>query len=359
MAAQPAYRGTVVLHIGMHKTASSYIQKRLRKNQALLRGQGILIPSRRREECDLLRAACQGRWKPWRRWLDRADALGCDLLVSHETFSCRLQKKGPQGLEPRGLWLAQRLRKQGWGLKLIAFIRDQESYLNSRYTQLIKRFKAPVDFVDYVTRAMNQDTMSECDLRTLFGWIEQDPQIETAMIPFGSKLDPSGAEIHARPDPYAQLITALNLPGDVVNQSQKARSLNQQPGRLGVALARDLRVHLEEHIPNALPKSSKILRKAIERLSREQGWPDEPFNGLDAQLCETIRDRYRNSNDRFCQRFWPEVQWDDLFPSRVYSDSSPSKPSRMLDIELKHLQALRDKLIADNVPGSSSKAQVG
>ena len=357
MAAQPALQRTVVLHIGMHKTASSYIQKRLRKNRALLKGHGVLIPKCRREECELLRAACQGRWKPWRRWLDRAEALECDLLISHEAFSCRLQKQGPQGLEPRGLWLAQRLRQQGWGLKLIAFIRDQESYLNSRYTQLIKRFKAPVDFIDYVTRAMNQDTMSECDLRTLFGWIEQDPLIETAMIPFGSALDPSGAVLQTRPDPYGQLITALNLPVDVVNQSRKARSLNQQPGRLGVALARDLRLYLEEHNPKAVRSSAKDLRKAIELLAQQQGWPDEPFNGLDAQLCGTIRDRYRNSNTSFCQRFWPEVQWDDLFPSRVCSGTSTKETSPMVgDEELKQLRALRDKLIADNVPTQSSEA---
>ena len=35
MSAQPAIERTVVLHVGMHKTASTYIQKRLRKNRGL------------------------------------------------------------------------------------------------------------------------------------------------------------------------------------------------------------------------------------------------------------------------------------------------------------------------------------
>ena len=50
MADQPAQRGTVVLHIGMHKTASSYIQRRLRKNRALLKANGLLMPKRRQED---------------------------------------------------------------------------------------------------------------------------------------------------------------------------------------------------------------------------------------------------------------------------------------------------------------------
>ena len=99
--------------------------------------------------------------------------------------------------------------------------------------------------------------------------------------------------------------------------------------------------------------------KAIERLARQQGWPDEPFNGLDAELSRTIRDHYRTSNSKFCQRFWPEVQWDDLFPNHVCSGTSAPEPSRMLDEELKQLEALRDSLITDNVPAQSSKAQVG
>ena len=359
MAAQPALQRMVVLHIGMHKTASSYIQNRLRKNRALLKGHGVLIPKRRRQACELLHAAYQGRFKPWRRWLDRAESRGSDILISHEAFSLSLRKPALNCNQASGLWLAGRLRQRGWGLKLICFVRDQESYLNSRYTQLVKRLALPTDFETYITRVMHEDTTSECDLLALFGWIEQDPQIGTVMIPFGSALDLNGAAIKTRPDPYGQLLAAMDLPGAVLEKSQPESSLNQQPGRLGVALARDLRRHLEKHNPNALASSTKILRKAIERLARQQGWPDEPFNGLDAELCRTIRDRYRTSNSKFCQRFWPEVQWDDLFPNHVCSGTSAPMPSRMLDEELKQLEALRDSLIADNVPAQSSKAPVG
>ena len=281
------------------------------------------------------------------------------MLISHEAFSQTLRKPASKGRQASGLWVAERLRTRGWGLRLVCFVRDQESYLNSRYTQLVQRLALKVDFEAYITRVMNEDTMSECDLLSLFGWIEQDPLIETVMIPFGSALDSSGAAIRARPDPYAQLLAALNLPGKVVRQSQQVRPLNQQPGRLGVALARDLQCYLEEHNPKALRKKVKTLRRAIERLARQQGWPNDPFNGLDAELRRTIRDRYQTSNASFCQRFWPAVQWHDLFPNQVSSDTNAQKPSRMLDQELKQLETFRDSLIADYAPAQSSKAKSG
>ena len=134
MPAQRAIERTVVLHVGMHKTASTYIQKRLRKNRGLLRRHGVLLPARRRQDRALLDGLVNGQWKPWRRWLNRAEARGCQLLISHEALSCALPKKGVGKFETRGCWLAEKLRANGWQLKIVCFIRDQESYLNSRYT---------------------------------------------------------------------------------------------------------------------------------------------------------------------------------------------------------------------------------
>ena len=37
---------------------------------------------------------------------------------------------------------------------MIGFIRDQESYLNSRYTQLVKRLSIRSDFPPYVDKVM-------------------------------------------------------------------------------------------------------------------------------------------------------------------------------------------------------------
>ena len=348
MSAQPAIERTVVLHVGMHKTASTYIQKRLRKNRGLLRRHGLLMPARRRQDKTLLQATKKGSWKQWRRWLDRADAMECQLLVSHEALSWVLTEPGEDHPYPRGLWLANKLQSQGWRLKVVGFIRDQESYLNSRYTQLVKRLKVHIDFKSYVTKVMNENTISECDLMTLFSWLKEEPSIETVMIPFGSTLNLNGRSIRERPDPYEQLLAELPLPAKLAEQSRPARSRNQQPGRLGVALARAINNHFAEQNPRCLRQHKKALRNAIEVLAKERRWPEEPFNGLDAELRATIRHRYGQTNRDFCQCFWPTMQWDDLFPPQP-ENVPPDISSDQQSGESRQLKALRDQLIADTV----------
>ena len=341
---------TVFLHIGMHKTASTYIQRRLRKNRSLLRRNGVLLPARRKKDNKLLKAIVQESWKPWARWLKRAEIRNCNLLISHEALSCSLYQLCSDGETPRGHWLADQLHRCGWQIKVVGFIRDQESYLNSRYTQLVKRLAIRSDFTTYVRRVMQGNTISECDLMTLFGWMMEMPDVERVMIPFGANRDQNGRK-RQRPDPFQQLTDELALPEAVIRQCKPVSSINQQPGRLGVALALEISTFLEQHHPGALAHHSKQLRVGIERMAKKNGWPAEPFNGLDRTTQQMIRSRYQSSNAEFCRCFWPEMTWDELFKSRHQNnrESNSTAWTEAADAELK---ACRGKVIASNLPST-------
>lgn len=342
----------------MHKTASTYIQRSLRKNRGLLRRNGWLLPRRRCQENRLLEAVGQQHWKAWGRWLERAESRNCNLLVSHEALSCSLHRLCTGEGQTRGQWLANRLRSLGWDLKVIGFIRDQESYLNSRYTQLVKRLSVRSDFGSYVQRVMQEDTISQCDLITLFGWLHQSRDIQTVMLPYGSPRNRCGDLRKERPDPFCELLKELDLPDALIDRCQKAKSLNQQPGRLGVALALEVSAFLETHHPNALRSHSKELRSGIERLSKENGWPAEPFNGLNEQLSKSIRARYSSSNAAFCEAFWPGQNWINLFPEHSRPAHARSEASATAD-ERHLLNACRDRVIADNVSPTSTIRRQG
>ena len=347
MASPWTAQRTVFLHVGMHKTASTYIQKRLVKNQGLLKKNGVLLPTRRQQNNILLQAIDQEKWKPWRRWLKRAEAKTCNLLISHEALSSSLHRNCSDGETTHGQWLADRLHQCGWKLKVIGFIRDQESYLNSRYTQLVKRLAVRCDFATYTARVMQGNTISECDLMILFNWLLGLPGVERVLIPFGASNDHHGQRYLKRPDPFQQLAEQLALPERVINRCKPARSQNQQPGRLGVALALEISRFLERYQPIALKHHSRQLRGGIERMARTNGWPAEPFNGLDCNIQQAIRHRYQTSNAEFCRCFWPEVSWSELFESQRKESCKPSRTSREEDIEL---EACRQKVIADNLP---------
>ena len=342
----PAQR-TVFLHVGMHKTASTYIQRRLVKNRDLLQKNGVLLPARRQQNNTLLKAIVQERWKPWGRWLKRAEVRTCNLLISHEALSSSLHQICRDGETSHGQWLADQLNRCGWKLKVIGFIRDQESYLNSRYTQLVKRLAVRCDFTTYTAGVMRGNTISECDLITLFGWLTGLPEIERVMIPFGASRDHHGRGHSKRPDPFRQLSEELALPEAVISRCKPAPSRNQQPGRLGVALALEISRFLERHQPIALTHHSKQLRGGIERMAKAKGWPAEPFNGLESSIQQAIRHRYEASNAEFCRCFWPEMTWSELFESHRKESSEPSGTSREEDVEL---NACRRKVIADNLP---------
>jgi len=350
MALPSPTQRTLFLHIGMHKTASTYIQRRLRKNRSLLRKNGVLLPAHRQKDNKLLKALSQESWKPWGRWLKRAEIRGCNLLVSHEALSCSLYQSCSDGETPRGLWLADQLRRCGWKLKVVGFIRDQESYLNSRYTQLVKRLAIRSDFTSYVAKVMEGNTISECDLITLFGWLIEMPSVEKIMIPFGASKHKNGLK-NQRQDPFQQLADEIGLSAAVIRQCKPVSSINQQPGRLGVALALEISRFLKQHHPEALARHSKQLRGGIERMAKKKGWPAEPFNGLDSTIQQAIRIRYQSSNAEFCRCFWPEMTWDELFTSRPKSNSETSNTVRTqaADAELK---ACRGKVIASTLPNA-------
>ena len=250
------------------------------------------------------------------------------------------------GETSHGEWLADRLHRRGWKLKVIGFIRDQESYLNSRYTQLVKRLVIRCDFPTYTTRVMQGESISECDLMILFNWLNELPAVERVMIPFGVSTDHHGRGHLTRPDPFQQLAEELALPETVISRCKTARSHNQQPGRLGVALALEISRFLERHQPIALTHHSKQLREGIERMARTNGWPAEPFNGLDSSIQKAIRHRYQASNAEFCRCFWPEMTWSELFASQRKEACEPSRTSEVENIEL---EACRRKIIADNL----------
>lgn len=331
----------------MHKTASTYIQRRIRKNQALLIQNGILTPASREQDKQLLEAINKQRLEPWEYWLESAETKKCRLLVSHEAFSSLLHRTSPDSSTPRGCWFSDQLRNKGWNLKIIGFIRNQDSYLNSRYTQLVKRFNVQSDFPTYAEKVMQGKTFSECDLITLFGWLMNQTEIDSTMIPFGSARDQHGLTLLKRPDPFQQLLSALAVPEKAVRQCQQARSLNQQPGRMGVALALEVSNFLNRHHPESLKNHAKDLRRSLEQLAKAKEWNTEPFNGLERTIHDKIIARYQASNAKFCCHFWPETTWDELYPK----DHRHAKPQSTTHSETTtaELAACRQKVIADTL----------
>lgn len=353
----------VIIHVGMHKTASTYIQNRLRKNIQLLRRYQLLYPPLRRQHLALLQAVKQRDATAWQDWLAAAESQQCRLFLSAEAFSLELAKPCP-GQAPdfrQGSWLRQLLQQRGWRLEVIAFIRDQPSYLNSRYTQLVKRLHTTCSFRRYVQRVIHQGgTESECDMMRLFEWALSDRNVRTTFVPFIQAVPSYSSEPQSHPDPFEKLLQCLPLPPRVSLAPASTRGgmririvqtimssfhaeqqkrlwkilplpkrlrdafaiesrANQQPGSTGVLVARKLARYLKRHHPDLLAREScrATARDQIERWAASRNWYQQPFNGLTPKLWQEIRAHYAASNAEFATRAWGDgCQWSAIFGER-------------------------------------------
>ncbi len=311
---------TVFLHVGMHKTATTYIQNRLRKNRQLLRRHQLVYPPLRRDHLNLVGAVERLDESAWLHWLGEARQNGCHLLISAEALSLVLaQPMASGGGMSRGDWLCGFLRQNGWEVKVIAFVRDQPNYLNSRYTQLTKKMHTISSFPNYVKRVFKNAFESECNLMTLFDWSLSNPRpgLSFVAIPFGgaiSRVNPA-AELDSL-DPFQQLLDQLPLPRGLSFEPVSAAALNQQPGQNGVRLARRFGRYLKRHHPEMLARNACRMRVRfqIERWAAQKGWQKHPFNGLTLALWREIRERYAASNAEFARRAWGDGgSWTTIF----------------------------------------------
>ena len=294
----------VVLHIGMHKTGSTAIQKRLETNAELLDRHGISFDDDSKNQ--LKSAAKKRDFKLWRQKLLQARKRNnSTLLISNEVLSHLLAPQPNQPGACLGSWLTEAFLNEGCSVTLIAFIRDQPSYLNSQYTQHVKKFGLDCDFETYARRMMEHTkARGECDPWRLFGWILNDPRLTAHLLPYGGRK---------AADPFQQLLHIIGTAS--TTPWRDIQRVNEQPGRLAVATALEV---LHRRARRGRPLSGRRERKRaflkLQAAAKRYGWPKERYNGLTPSLYSEIRAHYRSGNDAFAQQVWGEADWATLFP---------------------------------------------
>ena len=311
----------LILHIGMHKTASTTIQKRLKGNNQRLEEFGFRYAAKERKT--LLKAVQTKNFKPWRELLREAETQGITPIVSHEALShvlCRPQSSG----EPDciGDWLLKKLSQTGVSVTVIGFVRDQPSYLNSHYTQHVKRFATAQSLEAYAEKAMRPSIgKRSCDPEQLFGWLAQHPSVHAVFFPYGRSITPPPCQGDAPRDPFAQLIHCLGIPDTV--QFKPVANQNSQPGDLAIRAALQLSQELKREGVR-LGKRAKRARTLLCREAERRNWMETPYMGVDSGLNRRIRAHFAAANNRFANRIWG-CPWDQIFnPDTAAQSRIPS-----------------------------------
>ena len=101
----------IVLHLGMHKTASTYIQNMLELNKDMLNSYRIVCPKYPTQGRDvLINSVKKRRFGPWLRLIEKVEP-NSTLLISEERLSNVLsQSQSDKLIATNGDWLAKKIR---------------------------------------------------------------------------------------------------------------------------------------------------------------------------------------------------------------------------------------------------------
>ena len=123
-------------------------------------------------------------------------------------------------------------------------MRDQPSYLNSHYTQHVKRFATAQSLEAYTAKAMKPSIRKRtCDPEQLFGWLDKQPSVHAVFFPYGRSITPPPSLGEGPKEPFAQVIHCLGIPETV--QFKPVAKQNSQPGDLAIRTALQLNQELK------------------------------------------------------------------------------------------------------------------
>lgn len=303
----------LIIHAGTHKTASTYIQERLRCNKSQLKRLGITYqdPDQCRPKAKKLAAAlCKRQWHKWERLFD--DHNGTDILLSAEQFCVPLTDQATiQSLENLA-------RRHHYQVIIIIFIRSQLDYINSRYVYSLRRFYHHQSFEEFANHALKGKLKGEKKSR---GKIRRRSDVFDFWTYFQPLLQArsKGSQIAFLPfkkdnqDPFLALIETIGLnPQQRWKPCRNQRHLNRSPGTRGVCLARLLSQQLAE--ANISPKQISNSSQLVLLEEQRQHWRDPAFWGYDRKLADVVCSHFKDNNQRFASMAWG-TSWQEQFPS--------------------------------------------
>jgi hypothetical protein len=309
------------LHVGLHKSASTSLQRTLLANHERLAAHGIHVPATRsndhRRPHELLaweflkrkrRVVTPGGFAELKEeldWLGRPERI----LLSSEDFENALHR--PADVER----LIATFAGLGYRLRLIAYVRPQVPYINSSYAQTTKMMANTLDVADFVAEALER---MRYDYEKLILPVTRMEGIETDFRPFSRAILEAGI---AR-----DFFSALGLGDEAIADLTMLAPFNESPGPKTVAACLAIaRRHAAAGVTLDLAHRRRASR-LVRELGTALGWDARKFSGLTPEQAETIAQRFARSNDAFARGLWGK-SWDEVYGE----DSQRPKPLDVFD----------------------------
>jgi len=308
------------IHVGTHKTASTSIQKFLVRNRKALLKRGVFLPllpdsnetSRLKQKIDdanyhlpIVRALDLGMQNPRARktFNDLGNLIencsGKNILLTSEIFEDQLSKKNIEILETF-------FSSLGYKSTFIAYIRNQPDYINSRYTQTVKRFWDDCSFEEYLQQA---SSMSIFDYGRLFCEVMSNEKISFVPRSFDVALK-KGIERD-----FLNIILDKDPCGFTDFEFLEGIQ-NQAPGPITIFTAMLIRKTIVEEFPDEAELYK--LWEYLKKISFLKNWNKDKFVGISTFEARDIESIFQQKNDAFAHRVWGE-SWSAHFQEKEFN----------------------------------------
>jgi hypothetical protein len=322
------------VHIGLHKTGSTSIQKMLAAEESRLRECGIVYPKTGRngpEGAHHLLAWELNR-KPGFDGSTHFNALADELesakwpdrvILSSENFSAHIDR-------PRLMArLRRKIERLGYRLRIIAYVRPQEAALQSLYTQKLKALKLSHDFETFWPKAIRSAGLNyEIRFASALDLLGQDLRV----FPFCRDVTAQGLCRH--------FLRAIDAPLDALAGFVEPPPANVSPGPRMIAAALAISRKLEEHGVDLKHANLEAIAQVMRQMSREIGSDEGKFSALTPEIAATIRAWFHASNARFAGRVFG-CPWDEVFAAEI-ADIPPLNVFEPEDAPLDERRAFDD-----------------
>lgn len=302
------------IHIGTHKAASTFLQKFILKNQKELRRRGLFVPMITTSENSNLRhnfhkplaMALQNLKCPQSKAVFeqlRQEILNHpreNILLSSEIFEDRLSKVNVDFLESF-------FSKLGINIVFVAYVRSQPDYINSRYTQTIKRFWDDCSFEEYCLQARSNVLF---DYGKLFSNILNNSSIKFVVRSFDGAIE-YGIE--------RDFLDVL-LSGQLYDYSEFKHPLSKQntsPGPTTIYCGRVARKIISEK--HSIENRS-VYWNALKKATDQNNWNTRSFMGMNNKKAREIEKYFLKINDDFALEVWNKP-WRSYFENKSFSQN--------------------------------------
>ncbi|MBW3245500.1 hypothetical protein KUV57_22955 [Epibacterium sp. DP7N7-1] len=298
---------TAYVHIGTHKTGTTYLQSWMRKNANTLAQLEIVYPDIGLTPKDAAHKvlALEARTAPdtlsetesWAQLADIVAETSGDVVISSETFSDRM--KAPEHVRR----LVRFFADLGLETKFIIFLRDPPAYLNSLYVQAVKRFNAGCSFEDYAEEKLKQGYCNYAERIEFFA-----AAAPVIALPF--RRDSKALE-------YV-FLEAIGRSSEEIDRCQPQAISVQNPsmGPFAIHVAREIYARLPSDITAPERRRRRLEFKSV--LTKLEGF-ETGFVGCDNAYAEKIRHRVSHQTAVVAAKHFG-APWEDVVPAETMFD---------------------------------------